>query len=130
MQRAAYHVRGAIQRGEHLGRADGVSLRLHIAPMDGGGGLLSRQGGGSHLTAGHAVIGIVQKEHGDVLAARSSVHDLCHANGGQVAIALVGHHNAVGQHTLDAGSHGRGTSVRCLHKVKVKIVVGKNRAAH
>ena len=56
--------------------------------------------------------------------------DLAHADGGHIAVALVGNHNPVGQHAFDAGRHGRGAPVRGLHQVEVEIVVGKDRAAH
>ena len=65
-----------------------------------------------------------------LLAARGGVDDLGGADGGQVAVALVGEDDAVGLDALDAGGHGRRAAVRRLDEVDVEVVVGQHRAAH
>ena len=65
-----------------------------------------------------------------ILAAQRRVHDLGHADGGQVAVALVGEDNLIGLDALDAGGHGRGAAMRRLDEIDLKVVVGKHRAAH
>ena len=56
--------------------------------------------------------------------------DLAHADRGQVAVALVGEDDPVGQDALDTGRHGGGASVRGFDEIGVEIVVGKHRAAN
>ena len=88
------------------------------------------QRGRRHLSAGHAVVGIVDEDHRDVLTARRGMYDLAHADGSQVAVALIGEDDAVRQDALDAGRHGRCASVRRFDKIGIEVVVGKHRAAH
>ena len=86
--------------------------------------------GGGHLTTGHAVDGVVDEDHGDVLATAGRMHDLSHADGCQVAITLVGEDHAVWQNPLDAGGHGRGASMGGFNKIAVEVFVGEYRAAN
>ena len=87
------------------------------------------QRGGRHLTAGHAVVGVVDENRGDLFTPGSRRHNFTHPNGSQVAIALVGEDDAVRQRALNAGCHGWGAPVRGFHKVKSEVIVGKHRAA-
>ena len=52
------------------------------------------------------------------------------ADGGQVAVALVGEDHLVRADPLDAGGHRRGAPVGRLRHVQVEVVVGQHRAAH
>ena len=131
VQAAAHDIARAVHRGEHLRHADADNPACSTSrPVGRGGRLLAGQRGGRHLAAGHAVDGIVDEDDGDILAAAGGVHDLGHADRGQVAVALVGEDDPVGQDALDAGGHGRGAAVRGFDEIGVEIVVGKNRAAH
>ena len=130
VQAAPHHVTGAVQGGQQLRRRGSGSRPFPHPARRAGGGLLAGQRGGGHLSAGHAVVGVIDKDHGDVFAARRRMDNFTHANGGQVAVALVGEHQPVGQHALDAGGHRRGAPVRGLHKIEIEIIVGKHRAAH
>ena len=56
----------AVQSGEHLCHADGVACLLGGTAGGAGGGLLAYQRSGSHLTAGHAVNAVVDKEGGEL----------------------------------------------------------------
>ena len=57
--------------------------------------------------------------------------DLGGADGGQVAVALIGEHHGVGPHgALDAGGHGGGTAVCGFVHVAVEVIIGKHGAAH
>lgn len=78
----------------------------------GGGGLLPRQRGGSHLTAGHAIRGIVDKDGGELLATIGGVNDLRCANGCKVAVALVCKDHLVRLHPLDARGHCRSPAMQ------------------
>ena len=56
--------------------------------------------------------------------------DLRGADGGQVAVALIGEHGLVGVGALDAGGHGGGTAMGGLQHVAAEIVIGEYGAAH
>ena len=47
----------------------------------------------------------------------------------QVAVALVGDHQAVGMGALGAGGHGGSAAVRRLDVAHVEVVIGEHRAA-
>jgi hypothetical protein len=55
---------------------------------------------------------------------------LAHADGGEIAVALVGEHNLLGPGALDARSDGRRASMRNLHRIGVEVLIRKNRAPH
>ena len=93
------------------------------------GALLADQGRGRHLAAGHAVDGVVDEEDGDLFAAVGGVDDFGGADGGEIAVSLIGDDDAVGTGALDAGGRGGGAAVRDLHIAHVKIVIGENGAA-
>ena len=101
-----------------------------VAPEGAGGGHLAGHGGGGHLAARHAVDGVVHEDDRDLLAAVGRVDRLCHADGGQVAVALVGEDHELGPAPLDARGHGHGAAVGGLVHVAVEVVVGEHRAAH
>ena len=88
------------------------------------------QRGRRHLAAGHAVDGVVDEDHGDVLTAQRGVHDLGQSDRGQIPIALVGENNPIGQHALHAGRHRGRAAMRRFDKIDFKIVVAKHGAAH
>ncbi|CAN4026232.1 hypoxanthine phosphoribosyltransferase, partial [Dysosmobacter welbionis] len=120
----------AVQGGEHLRHADGHTGLLPGAALLAGSGLLADQSGGGHLTAGHAVDGIVDKDGRELLAPHGGVDDLRRADGGQVTVALVGEHRLMGMGALDAGSYGRRPAVGGLLHVAVEILVREDGAAH
>ena len=91
---------------------------------------LADQRGGGHLSAGHAVDRVVDEEDGDLFAAIGRMHDFGGADGGQIAIALVGNHNLVGTGPFQAGRRGGSAPMRDLHVAHIKVVVGENRAAY
>ena len=76
-----------------------------------GGGLHSNQGGGGHLSAGHAINTVVDKNNGDIFAPVCSAHALRQTDGSKVAVALIGEHQGIRIAALDAGCNGAGTSV-------------------
>ena len=85
---------------------------------------------GGHLSAGHAVNRVVDEDDADALAAVGRVHDLGHADGSQVAVALVAEHEGVLSGVFGARGHGGRAAVRGFHAVHLQVVVNKHRAAH
>ena len=80
-----------------------------------------------HLAAGHAVDGIVDKDHGDILAARRGMDGLCRADGGKVAVALIGKDDILRMHArltpvATAGARPWAAS----YAVAGEIVIGHN----
>ena len=104
---------------------------IHRPPSPGRGrALLAHKRGGRHLAARHPVNSVIHKETGNSLSAIGGMNNFRCADGGQVAVALIRNHHLVGACALQAGSRGRGASVRHLHVAYVKVVVGEHRAAH
>ena len=52
------------------------------------------------------------------------------ADGGQVAVALIGKDEIIRAGPFDAGGHGRGPAVGGLADIHVKIIIHEDRAAH
>src|SRR5205085_2235013 len=57
------------------------------------------------------------------------VDDLGGSDGGEVAVPLIGDHDAVGAAALDGGGDGRGAAVRRLDVTDVEVVVAEDGAA-
>ena len=83
---------------------------------------MSRQRGGSHLPAGHAEVGIIYKNHCNVLVADRRVHGLGETDGQRIAVPLVGEHRPVRPAALDGRRHRRRPSVLGLYPVNSKGV--------
>ena len=101
-----------------------------ISAVGRGLGDLTGQGGGGHLTAGHAVDGVVDENNGNVLVTCGSVNGLCHTDGGKVTVTLVGKYDILGICALDAGCNGGCAAVCGLNHVTVEIVICHNGAAN
>ena len=120
----------AVQRCQHFTDPDGIACGFHVAAIRSGLGHLSRQGGGSHLAAGHAVNGVVDKDHGDVLAAGSCMDGFCCTDCRQIAVALIGEHHVFGNRPFQSGCNCRSTAVGSLHHVTAKIIITHNGTTH
>ncbi len=97
----------AVELREDLADAHWMAGEVGVAPRRRGGRHLVEEGGGRHLAAGHAVDAVVHEDHGDVLAAVGGVEPLGGADGGEIAVALIGEDQVLRPHPLDAGGHGR-----------------------
>src|SRR4051812_37707047 len=81
------------------------------------------------MTSGHPVDAVVDEEDGDVLATVGGVNDFRGADGGEIAVTLVGDDHRVRIGALH-GSRNRGrASVSGLHVAGIEIVVGKDGTA-
>ena len=89
----------------------GVAVLLGDPALGGGGRLHPQQGGGGHLASGHAVDAVVDKDHGDVLPPVGGGEGLAQADGGEIAVPLVGEDQAVRAGALHPGGHGGGPPV-------------------
>ena len=90
---------------------------------------LPDQGGGRHLSAGHAVDCVVHEKDGDLLAAVGGMDDFGGADRRQVAVSLIGDDDRPGQERLIPVADSGRAAVRDLHVAHVEIVIGEDRAA-
>ena len=102
---------------------------LDVAAVGGGLRDLSRQARRGHLAAGHAVDGVVDENHGDVFASGGGADGLAQADGGKVAVALIGEDDVVGQRPLHACGDRGGAAVGGLDHVAGEVVRGEPGAA-
>ena len=114
---------------EHLADLDRRAGPLLVAAVGAGCGFLAYERRRGHLTAGHAVDGIVYEDDGELFTPVSGVDYLVRADGGEVAVALVGEHAGVGVDSLDAGGDGGSPAVRGLVHIAVEVVIRKDGAA-
>ena len=91
---------------------------------------LSGERGGSHLTACHAVDGIVDENDGDVFVSCSGMDCFSHTDGRQVTVTLVGEDDVVGVGTLQTGRNGRCAAVSRFHHIAGEIVISHNGTAY
>ena len=130
VQRDTLDVSRRFERSQQLGNMQRQTLVAGPASPGRRCAHLTHQRRGRHLPAGHAVNGVVDEEHADVLAAIGGMDDLRRADGREVAIALVRHDNGLGMRALERSRRRGSASVRHLHIAHVEVVVGEDRAAH
>src|SRR5208283_3158772 len=125
----ALDIDGSFELGNQLGHVQREAFVDGTASEGGRGALLADEGCGGHLAAGHSVDGVVDEEYGDMFAAVGGVDDFGGADGGEVAVALIGNDDAVGTGALDAGGTGGCAAVRELDVAHVDIVIGEDGTA-
>jgi hypothetical protein len=127
-QRAALHVAGAGQPGDHLRNAHRRTLHPS-ASIGRGGRPLAHERGGSHLSAGHSVDRVVDEHHADRDAELCGMDDLRQADRRQIAVALIADHDRFGICQLVSERHGGRAPVGRLRVAGIEVVEQKNRAA-
>ncbi len=94
-KRHAFDVCRRFQRGEKFRHVQREAF-IRRPPSPGRSrALLPDQGGGRHLSAGHAVDSVVHEKDSDLFAAVGGMHDLGGADGRQVAVSLIGNDDLV-----------------------------------
>ena len=83
-QRNPFEEDGRVQGGQELADLDRIPCRR--VPPSGVVVVLSPAGGRRHLASGHPVDGVVDEDHGEVLAAVGGVDDLGRADRGEIAV--------------------------------------------
>ena len=126
----ARHISRAFQLCSDFRYFDGVAMNVRLSSVRASGRFHSHQRGRRHLSASHAVDGVVDKDDRDVVATVQGVDGFSRADAGQVAVALIGKHQAVGPEALAGAGQGRSASVGGLLPVDVKVAVGKDGASH
>ena len=84
------------QLRKHFAYHYGVSCNLGVSAERSGLCYLTGESGGSHLTACHAVNGVVDKDYGDVFASGSCVNCFAGSDSGKVAVTLICEYELVG----------------------------------
>src|SRR4029077_8896442 len=87
-------------------------MQVRVAARRRRGRTLTDQGRRGQLAARIAVSAVVQHNDGDPLAAHASMHDLSHAYGGKIAIALEREDGCFPACALDPGSTRRGAPLQ------------------
>ena len=82
------------------------------------------------MSTSHAINGIIDEDGGDIFTPAGRVDDFGHANGGQIAIALIGKDHQIRSNAFNTGGHRRCTSMGGLLKIKSKIIIHHNGTAH
>lgn len=89
----------------------------------GGGGDLTGQRRGSHLSARHPIDGVVDEDGGDEFPPVGGVDNLGSADSSQVAVALIREDHLIRADPLDTGGHRRSPSVGRLAEVHIEVLV-------
>ena len=105
-------------------------MQVGLSAIGAGACLHAHQRGGGHLSARHAVYGIVYEDDGDVLATVQCLYGFACAYASQVAVALICEHQMFRPQSLQCRGTCRGTSVCRLYPIDVQIPVCKDSASH
>ena len=122
-------VGGGVELVDELAHVHRGAMLLLIAAVRGGSGLGAKQRGRGHLAAGHAVDAVVDEDDREILAAVCSAHGLGQADGGKVAVALIGEHQRLGAAALERAGDGAGPAVGGGDGVHIEIGNGEAAAA-
>ena len=125
-----FNIHRSFQSIDDLGYLHGESVGFHFSSVGTCCCHLSGKSGGSHLTAGHTVVGVIYKEYSDLFTAVGSLDEFIETNSPQVTIPLIGDHIGIRLGTGDPGTDGRRTSVRNGDASAVEIVVGEHSTAY
>ena len=129
-QRDSLHIGRSLEGGEQLGHVQGVAFIHGTTSPRRRGALLAEERRGRHLATGHSVNGVVHEEHRDLLATVCGMHDFSRADGGEVAVALIGNDNFFRTGALYSSSAGRRAPVGGLHIAHIEVVIREHRATH
>ena len=124
------HVGRAFERGGYFREFEGIAVQLRVAAVGAGHGFHAHERGGGHLPACHAVDGVVHENHRDVFAAVQGVDSLARTDTGDITVALIGEHEAVGPQALAGSGERGGAAVGGFLPVDVDVFVGEHGAAH
>ena len=128
-ERDALDVDGAVEAGDRARPSSSAGRRSRSRPYGARRRLLAHERRRRHLAAGHAVDGVVDEDDGDRDAELRGPDDLGEADGGEVAVALVGDDDRLGVRELVADGDGGGAAVRGLRVADVEVVVEEDGAA-
>ena len=104
----AGHIASAVEDGHDVGYLEGMAVEVNAAAVRSGGCFLAHESGGSHLSAGHAVDSIVNKDHNNVFATVGGVYTFSGADSRHVAVALICEHGVLRPEALQGSSHSGG----------------------
>ena len=124
----ALDVDGRFEAVDEFADPHRVAVGLDVAPVGAGGRDLPGQRGGRHLAAGHAVVRVVDEEHGHAFAAVRRLDELVEADGGEVAVALIADDVGLGVRPSRAGADRGSAAVRHRDRAEVEVVVREDRA--
>ncbi len=115
---------------EHVGDFVREAVQAGVATLWAGGRLHAYERGGGHLSARHAVNGVVDEYDGDALATVADMYRLGSAYGGKVTVTLVCEDQLFGREAFEGGGNGGSASVCRLGPIYVYVIVSKHRTSH
>ena len=124
----SFYVLRAVEGRKQLADFYGETGGFYISAVGGGLRHLTREGGGCHLSARHAVNCVVYKNNGYVFVPRGGVHGFCHSDGREVAVALICEDYVIGVCSFQPRCDCRSASVGGFRHVAGEIVVCHNGA--
>ena len=122
-------VAGAFEVDGKVGDVERVSVQVCLTAVGAGGGLHAHEGGRCHLSACHAIDGVVDEDHGDVLATVEGMDGLACADASHVAVALIGEDEFVRPEAFDGRGTGRCTSVAGFNPIDIDVAIGEHGTA-
>ncbi len=128
--RDTFDVGGAVNGGQEFRHPDRGAIMFKRPAERSCSRFLADQGRRSHLSAGHAVDGVVDEDGRDLFSAHGRVDDFRCSDGGQVPVTLVGKDRAIGKDALDPGCDSGCPAVGGLVHVAIEVIVGKNGATN
>ena len=105
-------------------------MQLRVAAVRTGRGFLTNQRRGSHLSARHAIDGVVDEDNDDVLTTVQGVDGLTGTNTSQVTVTLIGEYQTVGPAALDTCCQCGRTTMGSLLPVDIYIIVREDGTAY
>ena len=120
--------RATIGGARRPGQQRQIEGRFRVSDRRGGGfGQMGR--GGRHLAAGHAVVQVVDADHGQVHVAPGRMDEVIAADGEQIAVAAEDHDVQLGIAQLQPGGKGNGPAMGGVKRVELDIPGGPARTA-
>ena len=108
-----------LQRGGDFCELQGVTVQVSFPPVRARGSFHPHERRGGHLSARHAVNGIVDEDDGDMFSPVQGMDAFGRADARQVAITLIGEDQTVGPQAFDGAGHGRSTPMGGFHPIHV-----------
>ena len=118
-----------LQRGGDFRELQGITVQGCLPAVRARGSFHPHERRGGHLSACHAIDGIVDEDDGDMFSPVQGMDAFSCTDARQVAITLIGEDQTVGPQAFDGAGHGRSTPVGGFYPIHVYVIIGKNGTA-
>ena len=124
------NVHRSLKLVEHLAHMERMSSQGRIATERRGGSLLALERSRRHLSAGHAIEGVVDEDAAKLLTTACRLECIVEADGTKVAVALIGNGDGIGTCPARAGGSGGCAPVCGGYVRSIPVVVGEHSATY